>query len=144
MVSVAGGKLTVHRLIARDVLRRLVHDVRPRRLRADRALLAAGTGDASDLRRVVDNATFSHLLRLYGAQASGLLRYGARFPDAFERIHADGPDVWAQVYFAREAEWAVTVEDVARRRTTLSVRGLCDDPTARRLAEALDRIPVEP
>jgi glycerol-3-phosphate dehydrogenase len=41
-----------------------------------------------------------------------------------------GPDIWAQVIHARDREWAVTVDDVTRRRTTLTVRGL-DTPQIR-------------
>jgi glycerol-3-phosphate dehydrogenase len=41
-----------------------------------------------------------------------------------ERIHPLSPDVWAQAYHAVDREWATTVEDVVRRRTTIAVRGL--------------------
>jgi glycerol-3-phosphate dehydrogenase len=44
-----------------------------------------------------------------------------------DRIHPRGPDVWAQVYHAVEREWAVNVEDIVRRRTTLAVRGLATE-----------------
>src|SRR5258708_21320994 len=49
---------------------------------------------------------------------------GGDHGEALERIHPDGPDVWAQVHHAVEREWATTVDDVTRRRTTLAVRGL--------------------
>jgi glycerol-3-phosphate dehydrogenase len=38
--------------------------------------------------------------------------------------------VWAQVAFAADNEWAYTVDDVLRRRTTMTVRGL-DTPEVR-------------
>jgi glycerol-3-phosphate dehydrogenase len=60
-------------------------------------------------------------------------------PDAFERVHPDGPDVWAQVYRAVDHEWALNPEDIARRRTTLAVRGLFDDALRARLVELTDR-----
>jgi glycerol-3-phosphate dehydrogenase len=41
-----------------------------------------------------------------------------------ERIHPGGPDIWAQAYHAVDNEWATTVDDVVRRRTTLAIRGL--------------------
>ena len=53
-----------------------------------------------------------------------VMQQAQRRRDALERIHPDGPDVWAQVYHAIEREWATTVEDVVRRRTTIAVRGL--------------------
>ena len=41
-----------------------------------------------------------------------------------DRVHEGGPDVWGQVHHAIDHEWACTVEDVVRRRTTLAIRGL--------------------
>jgi len=41
-----------------------------------------------------------------------------------ERIHPAGPDIWAQAFHAVDSEWAATVDDVVRRRTTLAIRGL--------------------
>ena len=51
-------------------------------------------------------------------------RYGDEASDALERIDPHGPDIWAQVDFARDEESALTVDDVLSRRTTLAVRGL--------------------
>jgi len=48
-------------------------------------------------------------------------------PALGERIHPDGPEIWAPVVHARDHEWAETVDDVLRRRTTLTVRGLGTD-----------------
>ena len=62
--------------------------------------------------------------RFYGGEAEDLLRYATSFPEALEKVHPGGPDIWAQVYHAADEEWAVTVEDVVRRRTTLGIRGL--------------------
>jgi glycerol-3-phosphate dehydrogenase len=44
-------------------------------------------------------------------------------PPLGERVNSDGPEIWAQVVYTREYEWAETVDDVLRRRTTLTVRG---------------------
>jgi glycerol-3-phosphate dehydrogenase len=66
----------------------------------------------------------THLTRIYGRDSLTVLRQRRRHRDALDRIHPGGPDVWAQVYHAVEREWATTVEDVIRRRTTLAVRGL--------------------
>jgi glycerol-3-phosphate dehydrogenase len=37
-------------------------------------------------------------------------------------------DIAAQVAYAARAEWALSAEDVLRRRTTLALRGLAEDP----------------
>ena len=59
-------------------------------------------------------------------------------PALLDPIHPGGPDIWAQVEYAARREWACTVDDVLRRRTTVTVRGL-DTPEIRdRVAEMLD------
>jgi glycerol-3-phosphate dehydrogenase len=134
LISVAGGKLTTHRLIAVDALRR-VRDARLRGLAADDARLP-GTGWDPRLRaaRDIDPRVVEHLERLYGDEAGDVIEVGGRTPDGLERISPTGPDVWAQAAYAVEAEWAVSAEDIARRRTTLTVRGVTTADINRRLA----------
>ena len=72
-----------------------------------------------------------HLTRLYGDAAE---RVAAAGP---ERIHPEGPDVWGQVHHAVDHEWACTVGDVVRRRTTLAVRGLATPEVLERIAATL-------
>jgi len=134
LISVAGGKLTTHRLIAVDALRR-VRDQRLRGLEPDGSRLP-GTGWDRRLRahRDLDPRVADHLERLYGDEAGDVVELALRTPDGLDRIHPDGPDVWAQLAHAVKNEWAVTVEDVARRRTTLTVRGLAAPELVRRFA----------
>jgi glycerol-3-phosphate dehydrogenase len=125
MISVGGGKLTTHRLIALDALRRLPAELSPRRLRPSPDPLPGSTPpDPRTLGARLDAATAKHLTELYGGEAERLLRYATSFPDALEKVHPGGPDIWAQVYHAADEEWAVTAEDVVQRRTTLGIRGL--------------------
>jgi len=114
MVSVAGGKLTTHRRIALAVLRRL--DAFARATISPDPL--PGAGPLPQRPDDVEPETWDHLTHLYGDQAARVAAAGA------EPVHPDGPDVWGQVHHAIEHEWATTVEDVVRRRTTLAVRGL--------------------
>ena len=121
MVSVAGGKLTSHRLIAMDALGQLPPDVRPRRRSPTATPLGrrCSTASLEDLRRRVDGDVAAHLSRLYGDDAPRVVAHGD-----LERVDPRGPDIWAQVDYAFEQESALTVDDVVRRRTTLAVRGL--------------------
>jgi glycerol-3-phosphate dehydrogenase len=139
MVSIAGGKLTNHRVIALDALRRLPGELRPRRFALSDAALPGGDLPqvASELERHVDRETAWHLLNLYGEEARVLLSYADTSTNALDRIHADGPDVWAQAHFAVDSEWAVTVDDLASRRTTLAVRGLATERIRAELAALL-------
>ena len=84
----------------------------------------------------LDPATRSHLLHLYGSLAEEMLEPALLEPSLLEPIHPDAPDVLAQIAYAGEQEWAVRVEDVIWRRTTLGYRGLAD-ATAAQVAEAL-------
>jgi len=74
-----------------------------------------------------------HLAHLYGSLAEDVLAGAEDDPALLRPLHPDAPDVAAQAVYARRREWAVTAEDVLRRRTTLALRGLGDTllpPTA--------------
>ncbi|HYW24354.1 MAG TPA: glycerol-3-phosphate dehydrogenase/oxidase [Terriglobales bacterium] len=114
MVSVAGGKLTTHRRIAIGVLRRL--DAFARATVSPDPL--PGAGPLPPRPADLEPAAWDHLTHLYGDEAAQVAAAGT------EPVNPDGPDVWGQVHHAVEREWACTVEDVVRRRTTLAVRGL--------------------
>lgn len=140
LISVAGGKLTTHRLIAADALHR-VRDRRLASLEPDCGQLA-GTGWSVEVEAhtglppdVADNVE-----RLYGDEGGNVLRLAAGMPDGLERIHPAGPDVWAQAAYAVQSEWACSAEDIARRRTSLSVRGLTTDEVMRRLSAASPQV----
>lgn len=141
LVSVAGGKLTTHRLIACDALRRLP-DPRLAAILPDANRLP-GTGWSLQVesRSALAPDIADHLERLYGGEAGRVLDLAETVPDGLERIHPAGPDVWAQVAYAREAEWAVTVDDIVRRRTTLAVRGVLTGEIASRI-RALNQEPA--
>lgn len=133
MVSVAGGKLTTHRRIALDALRHLPDTLRPRRLHlSDAPLPGAAPARVYDLHSRLDGATLDHLLHLYGGETGRLLEYSEEDSDALQHIAPGAPDLWAQVYHAVRAEWAVTAEDVIYRRTTLGLRGF-DTPEVRQM-----------
>jgi glycerol-3-phosphate dehydrogenase len=137
MLTVAGGKLTTYRRIARDALERLRpelglprFDPRPRPLPGAGGLEDAGRRIARRFPEL-DPVTRSHLLHLHGSLAEEVLAPALREPSLLEPIHPDAPDVLAQVGYAGEQEWAVRVEDVVWRRTTLGYRGLADAAAAR-------------
>ncbi|HUQ22303.1 MAG TPA: glycerol-3-phosphate dehydrogenase/oxidase [Gaiellaceae bacterium] len=137
MLTVAGGKLTTYRRIALSALGRLRpelglarFDPRPLPLPGAAGLDAAGRGIAQQFPEL-DPATRSHLLHLYGSLAVDVLEPALQEPSLLEPIDPRGPDVLAQIAYATEQEWAVGVEDVVWRRTTLGPRGLADTATPR-------------
>jgi glycerol-3-phosphate dehydrogenase len=139
MISVAGGKLTMWRAIGRDAARlalgrlgagrRVDMPVRPLPGAAPPALV-----ERSLARRhpALPNDVVANLARNYGASALELLdRAGGQ---GMGRIHADGPDIWAQVPYAVSNEWAATVDDVLLRRTTVGLRGHAEQQIRERVA----------
>ena len=145
MISVAGGKLTTHRLIAVDTLRRLppelgLGSIRP----TDEPLPGGEPPPLAGLLTELDADITGHLVGLYGADAAAVVAYGESDPALLERIDPQGPDVWAQVRFAVEHEWARTADDVLRRRTTLALRGLEGPVVRARVASLLDARVPEP
>jgi glycerol-3-phosphate dehydrogenase len=130
MISVAGGKLTAYRLIARAVLRELgVHSTAAFALpgAADPARVAAELD--------VDPVLALHLARTYGSLAHEVLAAS----DDLEPLADGAPEIGAQVVYAREREWAVDADDVLRRRTTLALRGLATHAVRARVDALLGR-----
>ncbi|WP_238005448.1 glycerol-3-phosphate dehydrogenase/oxidase [Dactylosporangium sp. AC04546] len=144
MLSVAGGKWTTYRHIGKvvfDALTRLPgRPLGATIARGPRTVPLPGIANADAVARrlqlerepgvTLAHDVARHLASHYGSVAFDLAQLIRDDPALAERVHPDGPDIWAQVAFARDREWAVTVEDVVRRRTTLTVRGL-DTPLIR-------------
>ena len=115
MVSVAGGKLTTYRQIALDALDHLG----VRGLSARPRPLPGATGlDRISWPQELDRTTRNHLLHLYGSLAVDVLAPAADDPSLLEPLVPGRPDLRAQEAYARAHEWALTDEDVRRRRTT--------------------------
>jgi glycerol-3-phosphate dehydrogenase len=143
MVTVAGGKLTTYRPIATAALAELRADLGLRTVR----VAARPLPGAADPRVVAEAAvrrcpdldprTAALLARTYGSLAGEVVALGDRHPSLLQPL-ADGEEVLAaQVVYAGEREWAVTAEDVLRRRTTLTLSGRETDALRRRVAQLL-------
>ncbi|MCH7230851.1 glycerol-3-phosphate dehydrogenase/oxidase [Glycomyces sp. L485] len=154
MLSVAGGKWTTFRHIGRTVMSKLAavpgHSLArrmeplselPKRLplpgvanphAVEHRLLGDGGGPDPHL----GEDTAKHLATHYGSLSFDIARLAGEHPELAERIHPDAPEIWAQVAYARDHEWAETADDVLRRRTTLTIRGL-DTPDVRARVQRL-------
>ncbi|MBQ0984326.1 glycerol-3-phosphate dehydrogenase/oxidase [Streptomyces sp. F63] len=153
MLSVAGGKWTTYRHIGRVVMRKLAslpdgalaEDMEPLSQLPRRVPLPGIANPNAVAHRLLvsrepgsrmDPLTARQLATHYGSLALDIARLADEDPALGERIHPDGPEIWAQVVYARDHEWAETAEDVLRRRTTLTVRGL-DTPEVRTRVEEI-------
>ncbi|MGF1465920.1 MAG: glycerol-3-phosphate dehydrogenase [Sandaracinaceae bacterium] len=142
MITIAGGKLTTYRRMARECVDTAVQllellggplDVGP--ARTDKAPLPGAVGwpedDDHDLvaRRVEAAAegrlaadVAHHLGDTYGTRGIALARRVAEAPALGRRLVDGCRDVWAQVEHAVTEELASTVSDVMMRRTQLYYR----------------------
>jgi glycerol-3-phosphate dehydrogenase len=149
MLSVAGGKYTTFRRIAIEVVRALAPELGLHALDEHPAPLA-DAADPETMATLLRGRPYTlphelsgHLARLYGAAAPAVATLALDDPSLLEPLHSGGPDIAAQVVWARHAEWATQVEDVVRRRTSLVFRGHDDGDVRARVATLLER-PVPP
>ncbi|MER0444717.1 glycerol-3-phosphate dehydrogenase/oxidase [Streptomyces sp. Edi4] len=148
MLSVAGGKWTTFRHIGRTVMKKLEQlpghplgtyaegSVPISQLPGKMPLPGIANPRAVAHRLMVDGPapgprmaadTARHLATHYGSLSFDIARLASEDAALAERIHPDAPEIWAQVAYARDHEWAETADDVLRRRTTLTIRGLATD-----------------
>ncbi|MER5221576.1 glycerol-3-phosphate dehydrogenase/oxidase [Streptomyces flaveus] len=157
MLSVAGGKWTTFRHIGRTVMRQLEslpgrplgEDFEPvSELPKKLPLPGVANPRAVAHRLLVDHPapgprmapdTARHLATHYGSLAFDIARLANDDPELAERVHPDAPEIWAQVVYARDNEWAETADDVLRRRTTLTIRGLATDEVRGHVQDLLDK-----
>jgi glycerol-3-phosphate dehydrogenase len=66
--------------------------------------------------------TFDHLFTLYGARATEVLKLTEEAPDLAEPITPYLPDIKAQIVYAVRHEFAHTLVDILRRRTTIAMQ----------------------
>ncbi len=132
LYSVIGGKLTTHRALAEDVLRKIRKRNKsiPAGSRTrERALPGAmAPADRDDLLRRLESAVSvtaaERLVNVYGAQAERLLDSIERTPELGSPLGTDRQPLVAELVNAIENEWATHLVDILQRR---SMTGLGPD-----------------
>ena len=129
-VSLAGGKYTTYRVMAKDAVDLAVLDLR--RIVSDSVTeklpLIGADGYFALKQQVlkiadgynVSEATVTHLLDRYGSLISEILEIIAEDPSMAERLIPDLPYIKAEILHAATHEGALSVEDVLLRRTRIS------------------------
>jgi glycerol-3-phosphate dehydrogenase len=122
LITVVGGKLTTHRLMAEQVVDRVQERLvttfgceTHRECRTQQALEGAQTE-----RTVADsegNAVEEHLVDAYGSHAAQILTHAEENPVLDERITPERHYLMAEVPHAVQHEMALTLSDVLIRRT---------------------------
>jgi len=132
LLTIAGGKLTTYRVMARDVVDRVAArlralDGRPRAPRVPTDRLPLPGGETADLEGLVKAAmergaserTARHLVARYGSESAAVLNLVDRDRALGRPIVAGRPALWAEVAHAVEREMAVRLSDVLVRRLHL-------------------------
>jgi glycerol-3-phosphate dehydrogenase len=132
LITIAGGKLTTYRVMARAVADRVaarLHDLdgRPVAARPATDRLALPGGEAADLEVLVEGvrargvaaATARHLVASYGSEAPAIVNLVDRDRGLGEPLLPGGAEIWAEVVHAVEREMALRVQDVLVRRLHL-------------------------
>jgi len=132
LISIAGGKLTTYRVMARDVVDRVaarLHELdgRPVAPRPPTDRLPLPGGEAAELdvlretarARGVSDATARHLVASYGSEMAAVLNLVDRDRSLGEPVALGRPEIWAEVAHAVEREMALRVQDVLVRRLHL-------------------------
>ncbi|HLZ45972.1 MAG TPA: glycerol-3-phosphate dehydrogenase [Gemmatimonadales bacterium] len=132
LITIAGGKLTTYRVMARDVADRVAARLReldgralPPRPATDKVPLPGG--EAADLDILIEAArargasesTARHLVASYGTEAAAVLNLVDRDRQLGTSIVAGRPEIWAEIAYTVERELAVRVQDVLVRRLHL-------------------------
>ncbi len=144
IMVVAGGKYTTYRVMAADVIDRVVRRLGPfggdppPASRTDRLPLLGADGypamwsNRADIarRRGITVGVFEHLLERYGTLATEVLALVDADPRLGQALDGAPEYLAAEVVYAVAAEGALHVEDVLTRRTRISIE------TAHRGAES--------
>jgi glycerol-3-phosphate dehydrogenase len=150
-LSVTGGKLTSYRALAEEVTDRIAAGLdRPRPARTAETPLYGGglssleralSTDAPQLARRygLAPATASTLVETYGSRAGEVLAPVARDPGLARRLCDRSPDILAQIKYAVDREYAVTLKDLLFRRLAAGTGPCQGRDCARRAAEVMGR-----
>ena len=146
MLTVAGGKLTTFRVMARETVDRALRELGVSyngRSLSDTQPLPGGEAAVTDTFRRegaelgLAEETVTLLLQSYGAETPALFTLCRQRPELRARLHAEHPAIAAQVVFAVQREFARTAEDVLSRRTHLAFETSDRGAAARPAVEAL-------
>ena len=149
LYSVVGGKLTTHRALAEDVLHKLRGELlrplhaHPTRTRPLPGALDAPARDAlvAEIGAQLEPAQALRLWNVYGGAAADVAALAAQ-ADLAAPVDAVSGVLVAELVYALEREWAVTLEDLLQRRCMAGLGADFGLGAAHGAAAALARLQV--
>jgi glycerol-3-phosphate dehydrogenase len=150
MVSIAGGKYTTYRVMARDAVDAAVEDLgRHAPPCVTEHIPLVGADGYHALANQVESLAadlglprwrYEHLLHRYGAMLDEVLAPATEDPGLLEPIPGAGMYLLAEVHYAATHEGALHLDDVLTRRTRISIetrhRGVDSAPAVARVLSA--------
>lgn len=154
LVSLVGGKLTTYRQASEEMI-----DFVAERLgesspcqTAEEPLPGGDLEDIESYRRAefiripaqlkISERSFFHLINLYGSEYQKIIELCMATPELCDTVCPHVPDIKAQLVYAVQNEWAVTLNDIMFRRTSAGLGecvGLCNlDATAELIGRTLE------
>jgi glycerol-3-phosphate dehydrogenase len=125
LISVAGGKYTTYRVMARDAVDAAVSDFGEAAptSRTDEIPLIGATGWAEMMEDPsrIELPDPGRLLGRYGSEAATLAAMAAADPNLAEPVVADAPYLRAEIVYSVTDEGALHLDDVLTRRTRISI-----------------------
>lgn len=139
MISVIGGKLTNYRLMANEVVDKIVLSLpsvpaqKTKNQSRTRRMMLGGWTDKNDFltatasiaaqarKLAIEPATLDHLISSYGKDAQLVIDILEKQPILNERICPDFPPIMAEIPFCVLSEMAVSLEDLLFRRMRLGM-----------------------
>jgi glycerol-3-phosphate dehydrogenase len=132
LFTIAGGKLTTYRLMARQIVDQVARrlrdlDGRPLARPQPTEAMPLPGGESADLdvlietvrRRDVPDPVARGLVRRYGSEAAAVLNRIEGHPELARPMVPGRPEVWAEIPHAVEREMAVHLTDFLMRRVHL-------------------------
>lgn len=134
LINIAGGKLTSYRLMAEELMNRLValNGLNTRAAATDVQMLggwkskddflAQSSAIETKAKKLsIDPATIEHLISNFGSEAKEVVDLVEKQPSLNERICSDFPPIYAEVAYSVVNEMAVSLQDMLLRRTRLGL-----------------------
>lgn len=131
LVSIMGGKWTTYRLMAKDTVDQIFHEVLAKKAvpcTTEHQLLHGAEGyNFDDWKRLADEYGISelsakHLMKKYGSNAAEVLKLTKNRKELLTLIVEGHPFIKAEVLYNIQNEMACTVDDILDRRLGLRLR----------------------
>jgi glycerol-3-phosphate dehydrogenase len=131
LISLIGGKITTYRQVGEEMVNQAykkMGKLAPPCPTENAPLPGAILPDDPRIEQAIADycpqvplATVHHLFEVYGAKAIEVLALTDSEPDLADAIAPDLPDIKAQIVYAVQSEYAVTLVDITRRRTSVAM-----------------------